>query len=114
MYANGLKNTQMKNRLFTSRKQFTISDFNLRHSILKLKSTDNTITVNFLGVYYMELSNCFHGIEIYELEKNEVEQLIKYKKNINRESFNFYKIVSNNETYFFAMLSIKISNNVLE
>lgn len=98
----------MKNPLYTSTKQFVAEKFDRRHSTLTMKSTDNAICILFLGVYYMELSNCFHGLSIYELEEEEVDSLLNYKKNINKASFQFFKIISNQESYYFAMLSYRI------
>lgn len=100
----------MGKKIFVSNDVMTLSNFELGHSVLTIKSLDSSMSVVFEGTYYFELPRMLKGIEIIELTTKEIEILLNRRKTLQNVKAYFFKIKSLDEDFIVVSLNVIIQS----
>lgn len=98
----------MQNFIYKTDGFFIAESFNLGHSVLRFTEVDNDFFFEFQGMYYIEMPRIFNGVEIWKMTEKEKEDFLLRRPKLEGKS-NFWKILSDNETYYVVALGISIN-----
>lgn len=97
----------MHNLIYKTSEILILESFEIGHSVLKFKGLDNeNIIIQFQGMSYVELPRILNGVEIARLTEDEQKDLLNRRPKL-RGKTNFWKMVSETDTYYIAALNVE-------